>query len=87
MEKAVGASKEEFIKLINSIFDDIITTIEGMSDENLQATFVFACAPNKPELTKEEGYHFIRDHITDHRGQAIAILRIKGHSVPSYRPF
>lgn len=87
LEKSVGASKEECIKLINENFDEIIATIEGMSDEDLQATFVFGFAPNKPELTKEQGYIFIRDHITHHRGQAITTLRIKGHDAPPYRPF
>lgn len=87
MEKAIGASKEECLKLINANFDDIIATIEGMSDKDLQATFVFGFAPDKPELTKEEGFLFIRDHITHHRGQAITTLRIKGHDAPAYRPF
>ena len=87
LEKAVGASKEECIKLINTYFDEIIATIEGMSDGDLQATFVFGFAPNKPELTKEQGFLFIRDHITHNRGQAITTLRIKGHDAPSYRPF
>ncbi len=87
MEKAVGVSKEECIKLLNSNFDEIIATIEGMSDEDLQATFIFGFAPDKPELTKEQGFLFMRDHITHHRGQAITTLRIKGHKAPQYRPF
>lgn len=87
MEKMTGASKEETIKVINSSFDDLIATLEGMSDQDLQATFVFGFAPSKPELTKEQGFLFIRDHITHHRGQAIMTLRIKGHDAPSYRPF
>jgi len=87
MEKVTGASKEECIKMINHNFDDVIATLEGMSDEELQKTFVFAFAPNKPELTKEQGLLFIRDHITHHRGQAITYLRIKGHDAPTYRPF
>ena len=87
LEKSVGASKEECIQLLNANFDEIIATIEGMSDKDLQDTFVFGFAPNKPELTKEEGFLFIRDHITHHRGQAITTLRIKGHNAPSYRPF
>lgn len=87
MEKAVGASKEECIKLLSANFDEIIVTIEGMNDDDLQETFIFGFAPGKPELTKEQGFLFIRDHITHHRGQAITTLRIKGHKAPSYRPF
>ena len=87
MEKMTGASKEETIKVINGSFDDLIATLEGMSDTDLQETFVFGFAPNKPELTKEQGFLFIRDHITHHRGQAITTLRIKGYDAPSYRPF
>lgn len=87
MMKMVGASKEETIKVINTSFDEVIATIESMSDEDLQATFVFGFAPNKPELTKEQGFLFIRDHVTHHRAQAVTYLRIKGHDAPQYRPF
>ena len=87
LEKSMGASKEECIKLLNANFDDLIATIEVMNDTDLQNTFIFGFAPNKPELSKEEGFLFIRDHITHHRGQAITTLRIKGHNAPTYRPF
>ena len=86
-EKMTGASKEACINMINSNFDEVIATLESMSKEELEETFVFAFAPNKPELTKEQGFLFIRDHITHHRGQAITSLRIKGHHAPDYRPF
>ncbi len=86
-EKMTGASKEACIEMINSNFDEVIATLEGMSEADLEETFVFAFAPNKPELTKEQGFLFIRDHITHHRGQAITSLRIKGHNAPDYRPF
>ena len=87
MDKAIGASKEESIKHLNASFDEIIATIETMNEEDLEATFVFGFAPNKPELTKEEGFIFIRDHISHYRGQAITTLRIKGHDAPAYRSF
>lgn len=87
MEKEMGASKEAVIKQLNETFDEIIATLEAMSDDQLQETFVFNFAPNKPELTKAEGILFIRDHVTHHRGQAITYLRIKGHTPPAYRPF
>ena len=87
MMKMVGASKDETIKVINESFDEVIATIESMSDEDLQTTFVFGFAPNKPELTKEQGFLFIRDHITHHRAQAITYLRMKDHDAPQYRPF
>lgn len=87
MMKKVGASKEECIQVINASFDEVIATMEGMTEEDLQQTFVFGFAPDKPELTKEQGFLFIRDHITHHRAQAITYLRIKGHDAPQYRPF
>lgn len=87
MEKEIGASKEKAIEHINKSFDDAIATLESMSAEDLDETFVFQFIPSKPELTKEQGYLFIRDHITHHRGQAIMYLRIKGHDAPQYRPF
>ena len=87
MEKEIGASKEKVIEQINVSFDEVISHLESMSDEDLAETFVFGFIPSKPELTKEQGYLFIRDHITHHRGQAITYLRIKGHDAPQYRPF
>ena len=87
MEKEIGASKEKVIENINASFDEVIATLESMSDEDLQQTFVFNFIPSNPELTKEQGYLFIRDHITHHRGQAIMYLRIQGHDAPQYRPF
>lgn len=87
LKKITGASKEDCIKMINANFDGVIATIEAMSDTDLQDTFVFGFAPDKPELTKEQGFHFIRDHVTHHRAQATTYLRIKGHDAPQYRPF
>ena len=87
MEKEVGASKAACIEHLNKTFDDAISKLESMSNNDLQQTFVFPFLPDKPELTKEEGYIFIRDHITHHRGQAITTLRIKGHEAPPYRAF
>ena len=87
MEKEVGASKEAVIEHINQSFDDAISTLEAMSSEDLAKTFVVPFIPGEPELNKEQGYLFIRDHITHHRAQAVTYLRIKGHVPPQYRPF
>jgi len=43
--------------------------------------------PGKPEFTKQEGFYFLRDHISHHRGQAIVYLRAKGQKAPQYRAF
>lgn len=87
MEKEVGASKEAVIQHINQSFDDAIATLEAMSSDDLAKTFVVPFIPGEPELTKEQGYLFIRDHITHHRAQAVTYLRIQGHVPPQYRPF
>ncbi len=87
MEQEMGASKEKVIENINASFDEAIATLESMSEDDLKQTFVFHFIPSKPELTKQQGFLFIRDHITHHRGQAIMYLRIKGHDAPQYRPF
>jgi uncharacterized damage-inducible protein DinB len=84
-EKMTGASKEECIRMIDQNFDELISTLEGMSPEELQSTFVFFFEPDKPEFTKEQGFLLIRDHITHHRAQAITSLRMKGHPAPNYR--
>lgn len=87
MEKQLGASKEECIKQINSTFNEIIAYLESMSDDDLQKTFVMMFDPKKPEFTNKEGYIFLRDHVTHHRGQGITYLRIKGHKPPQYKAF
>ncbi len=89
MEQELGASKAEVIKLLNSSFDDIIATLDGMDAESLESTFVFFFDPSNPEFTKEQGFGFIRDHITHHRAQAIVSLRMKvpNKKAPGYRAF
>jgi uncharacterized damage-inducible protein DinB len=87
MVKQIGASKEETIKTLEASFDQIISSLKGMDEEGLQSKFVFFFAPNKPEFSKEEGFIFIRDHITHHRAQAIVYLRMNDLVPPDYRAF
>lgn len=86
-EESIGASKEQTIEVINMAFDSIIASLEEMSHEQLHEKFSVFFLPEKPEFTKIEGFLFIRDHVTHHRGQAIVYLRIKGHKAPQYRAF
>ncbi len=87
MEKKIGASKEESVKLLAQSFDDVIATLKEMDDKALAETFVFFFSPEKPEFTKEQGFAFLRDHGTHHRGQAIIYLRMQGLKPPGYRAF
>lgn len=87
LEKSIGASKEETIKLLNNAFDDAISSLNKMDPNELNKTFVFIFSPDKPEFTNEQGFLFLRDHGTHHRGQAIIYLRMKGIKAPSYRAF
>jgi len=87
MEKQIGASKEECINTLEAAFDEVIITLKGMDDEALQSTFIFFFSPEKPEFSKEDGFIFIRDHITHHRAQAIVYLRMNEEVPPGYRAF
>jgi len=87
LEKSIGASKKETIKLLNSAFDDAIASLNKMDQSDLDKTFVFIFSPDKPEFTNQQGFLFLRDHGTHHRGQAIIYLRMKGIKAPSYRAF
>jgi len=55
-----------------------------MDDEALQSKFIFFFSPEKPKFSKQDGFIFIRDHITRHRAKAIVYLRmndlVTGHS-------
>lgn len=86
-EQEIGASKEKTMALITKSFDDIISSLNSMDEENLNEKFELLFLPEKPEYTKLEGFIFLRDHITHHRGQAIVYLREKGHKAPQYRAF
>ena len=87
LEKSLGASKEETIKLLHSAFDDAIASLKKMDQQELDKTFVFVFVPSKPEMTNQQGFLFLRDHVTHHRGGAIIYLRMKGIKPPGYRPF
>ncbi|MCF6224646.1 MAG: DinB family protein [Flavobacteriaceae bacterium] len=87
LEKSIGASKEKTIKLLNNAFDDAINSLKKMDQNELNKTFVFIFSPDKPEFTNEQGFLFLRDHGTHHRGQAIIYLRMKGIKAPGYRAF
>ena len=87
LEKSIGASKEQTIKLLNNAFDDAIKSVKDMDGKGLNNTFVFPFSPDKPELTNEQGFLFLRDHITHHRGQAIIYLRMRGIKPPPYSGF
>ena len=86
-EQQIGASKDQTIGLITMTFDNIIATLNDRTEEQIYDTFVVFFLPDKPEMTKMEGFMFLRDHITHHRGQAIVYLRAKGHDAPTYRAF
>ncbi len=86
-EQEIGASKEKTIALINKSYDMLITSLKEMDNEELQEKFVLFFDPTLPEYTKLEGFVFLRDHITHHRGQAIVYLRMKGHKAPQFRAF
>ena len=86
-EQEVGASKEETLKLLNHVFDDAILTLKNIDENSLNEKFIIDFIPGKPEFTKQEGFYFLRDHITHHRGQAIVYLRAKGKKAPQYRAF
>ncbi|MFK5880092.1 MAG: DinB family protein [Flavobacteriaceae bacterium] len=86
-EQEIGASKEKTIELLNMSFDNAIASLKEMNDEDLQETFILFFRPEKPEYTKLEGFIFLRDHITHHRGQAIIYLRMKGQKAPQFRAF
>jgi len=87
LEKELGMSKTEVVKLLNEAFDNVIEMLKSMDNESLDSTFVLFLDPSNPEFTKKQAFLFIRDHVTHHRGQAIVSLRMKGEKAPSYRAF
>lgn len=78
---AEGMTKNEIIDFLSKSFDAVITTISGLSEEDLSKP---GKAFGNPALNKEQSMLFMYDHITNHRAKAVLYLRLNSISPPRY---
>ena len=74
-------SKAQIIELLEGAFDEVIKTMNGLSETAL-------LEPGKnfgsPPLNKEQSLLFMFDHITNHRAKAVLYLRMNKIRPPAY---
>ncbi|HET7002705.1 MAG TPA: DinB family protein, partial [Puia sp.] len=72
--------KEATIKVLNTVYDYAITTLEKFKPGHLADTVSFFIKP----MNKLQILNLLNDHQTHHRAQLIVYLRINGFKPPDY---
>ncbi len=75
------SSKADIIGDLEDSFDQVITSLRSMSDEDLQAE---GKSHGNFALTKWQSFLVMRDHITNHRAKMVLYLRMNGITPPRY---
>ena len=78
---AADMTKKEIIADLVLAFDEVISTLKGLSDQKLLTT---GKKHGEFPLTKWQSFLFMRDHITNHRAKAVLYLRMNGVQPPRY---
>ncbi|MBZ9731686.1 DinB family protein [Salegentibacter sp. JZCK2] len=73
-------SKEEVIGILKIAFNYVGELMENIEPGETFKKIKF----NNEEISKENIFYLIRDHMTHHRGQSIIYLRNQGVNVPKY---
>jgi uncharacterized damage-inducible protein DinB len=76
-----GNSKKEIIAALEQSFAYATTTINSMTEKNLNEQVDFLAG----RMTKRRLLLLLTDHVTHHRGQLVVYLRLKGIEPPDYR--
>ncbi|MEC7754089.1 MULTISPECIES: DinB family protein [Roseivirga] len=80
-QNAATMSKQQIIDALTAAFDEVITTLNGMTDSELLTQ---GKSHGAFPLTKWQSFLFMRDHITNHRAKAVLYLRLNGITPPEY---
>ncbi len=72
--------KDATIKVLNSVYDYAIATLEDFKSEQLSDTVSFFIRP----MNKLQILNLLNDHQTHHRAQLVVYLRINGIKPPDY---
>ncbi|MBZ9731530.1 DinB family protein [Salegentibacter sp. JZCK2] len=73
-------SKEEVIAILKIAFNYVGELLENIEPGKAFKKIKF----NQEEISKENIFYLIRDHMTHHRGQSVVYLRKQGIDVPNY---
>jgi uncharacterized damage-inducible protein DinB len=77
-EKTIPPTKEATTKAVMDSYDWVISTLQGMAPDQMQATVKFG----KTDITRAGLFGKGFEHQTHHRGQATIYLRLKGVTPP-----
>lgn len=72
--------KEDVIRIMETAFNYVALLIENTKPEEFSQKIIFKGL----EVSKENIYYLIRNHMTHHRGQSVVYLRIQGIDAPGY---
>jgi uncharacterized damage-inducible protein DinB len=78
LEKTVSPTKEATTKVVMDSYDFMISTLQGMTPEQLRETIKFG----KQDVTRFGVFGKAFEHQTHHRGQTTIYLRLKGLTPP-----
>ncbi len=74
-------NKKEVIENLKKSIEHVAHLIENVDDAILKEKLTFG----GEEMTKENIFYLMRDHMAHHRGQIILHLRMSGIDAPAYR--
>jgi uncharacterized damage-inducible protein DinB len=80
-KKPETLTKQEANTVLREAFQYVSQLMEQVDEQTLQAHTAFG----GEEISKENLFYLMRDHITHHRAQAILYLRLNGVKAPLYR--
>lgn len=72
--------KAQVIEILNHAFNHVANLKENIAPGEISQKIVF----KKEEVSKENIFYLIRNHVTHHRAQSVVYLRMQGLAVPEY---
>lgn len=73
-------NKKQITEILNNAFRDVAALIDIIEPAKLSHKIMF----NGKEISLENIFYLIRDHVTHHRAQSIIYLRMKNIKAPEY---
>jgi len=79
-KRLTGTDKATVVADLKASLEYVKTALEGMNDADFNEEFDFFTG----KITRFQGYLFMLDHMTHHRGYQIVYLRLKGITPPEF---
>lgn len=79
-EDIYSLKKAQVIEILKNAFKHVAILIENTEPGELSQKIMI----KKEEVSKQNIFYLIRNHVTHHRAQSVVYLRLKGLEVPEY---